>query len=64
MITDHTQVGLDCQGAQDNVETLDKGLEDIARPEIDFSEWNDDLDVKIQKILVEKTKCRILELQS
>ena len=38
MITDHTQVGLDCQGAQDNEDTLEEGLEDIARPEIDFSE--------------------------
>ena len=41
-VSDEVKERLDGQGAQDNSEVLDEGLEEVARPTMDFSQWFDD----------------------
>ena len=36
---------LDAEGAKDNLDVLDEGIKEIPRPEIDFAEWHDDIDI-------------------
>ena len=56
MITNYNLIQFDCQVSQDNEDILDEGLEDISKPDIDFSEWNDDLDVNVENSKGDKTK--------
>ena len=41
-VSDEVKNRLDGQGAQDNLDVLDEGYEEIQRPKIDFSQWLDD----------------------
>ena len=63
-VEDDIKDRLDGQGAQDNEDVIAEGLEEIQRPEIDFSEWHDDSKPNECNAKGDSNKFRTLELQS
>lgn len=54
---------LDAQGAQENQDVNDEGLEEVPRPETDFSKWYDDENVTEHNSKSDGGKFRVLQLQ-
>ena len=63
-ISEETGNMLDAQGAQDNEDVLDEGLEELRMPIADFETWLDDNNALEPKTRSEGGKYRTLELQS
>ena len=63
MISEQFKDLLDGQGAQENEDVLEEQLEDLPRPEIDFSEWNDDNHTNNYNVKGDKGKFKALEVQ-
>ena len=53
---------LDGEGAQENEDIIDEGLEDIPKPTIDFNEWYDDDATTENLAKTDGSKFRPLEL--
>ena len=62
MDSDEIDAMLDAQGAQEDADVDEEGLEEIDRPEIDFSQWHDDNMVN-EHNSKHDNKFKILELQ-
>ena len=63
-VSDEVKERLDGQGAQDNSEVLDEGLEEVVRPTMDFSQWFDDDGTRNSNSKNENNKFRTLEILS
>ena len=63
-LSDEIGERLDGQGAQDDLDVLEQGFEEMPRPSTDFSEWHDDKNFGEHNSKSESNKFRTIELQN